>query len=136
MKALTIAQPYAELIVRGEKPIENRTWDTRYRGPLFIHAGQSREWLSPGDEQRYPGMPFGALVAVVQLVACLRLDAEWPPQYAHLKAHEHAHGPWCWVLQDVVPIVPPYRMRGFQGLWYVPPEIKRAVMLAPARGGR
>ena len=28
MKALTVCQPYAELIARGEKPIENRTWPT------------------------------------------------------------------------------------------------------------
>lgn len=34
MKALTIHQPYAELIRRGEKVIENRTWPTSYRGPL------------------------------------------------------------------------------------------------------
>jgi hypothetical protein len=38
MKILTIRQPYAQLIVTGQKPIENRTWGTRYRGPLLIHA--------------------------------------------------------------------------------------------------
>ena len=42
MKILSIRQPYAWLIVRGVKPIENRTWTTRYRGPVLIHA--SRLW--------------------------------------------------------------------------------------------
>ena len=45
MKALTICQPYPHLIMLGEKPVENRTWATSYRGPLAIHAGKSRQWL-------------------------------------------------------------------------------------------
>lgn len=40
MKALTISQPYASLIARGEKFVENRRWPTPYRGPLAIHAGK------------------------------------------------------------------------------------------------
>jgi hypothetical protein len=38
LKALTIRQPWAELILRGRKPFELRTWRTKYRGPLVIHA--------------------------------------------------------------------------------------------------
>ena len=41
MKAITISQPWAHLIVRGEKRVENRTWPTEHRGPLAIHAGKS-----------------------------------------------------------------------------------------------
>lgn len=35
MKALTIKQPWASLIVHGIKDIENRTWRTDYRGPVI-----------------------------------------------------------------------------------------------------
>src|SRR3546814_4442712 len=45
MKALTICQPYAELILLGLKRVENRSKPTRHRGPLLIHAGKSRDWL-------------------------------------------------------------------------------------------
>lgn len=38
MKAITVKQPWASLIVAGIKDIENRTWATKYRGPLLIHA--------------------------------------------------------------------------------------------------
>ena len=38
IKALTVRQPWAELILRGRKPFELRTWRTKYRGPLVIHA--------------------------------------------------------------------------------------------------
>jgi hypothetical protein len=41
MRALSIRQPWAWLIVHGFKPVENRDWATDYRGPLAIHAGKT-----------------------------------------------------------------------------------------------
>ncbi len=38
MKALSIKQPWASLIAHGIKDIENRTWATKYRGTIYIHA--------------------------------------------------------------------------------------------------
>ena len=46
MKALTIKQPWATLIALGEKKIETRSWSTKYRGPLLIHAGKSVDKLA------------------------------------------------------------------------------------------
>lgn len=40
MKCLSIKQPWAELIARGEKRLEIRSWQTNYRGPLLIHSSQ------------------------------------------------------------------------------------------------
>ncbi len=40
MKALSIRQPWASLIVLGLKDIENRTWSSRYRGPVLVHASK------------------------------------------------------------------------------------------------
>jgi len=37
-KALTVHQPYAYLVCAGIKDIENRTWNTKYRGRVYIHA--------------------------------------------------------------------------------------------------
>ena len=37
MKALSIKEPWASLIVTGKKTIELRTWRTDYRGPILIH---------------------------------------------------------------------------------------------------
>ncbi len=42
MKALTVRQPWASLIAAGVKTIETRSWSTKYRGPLAIHAGAHR----------------------------------------------------------------------------------------------
>ena len=38
MKALSIRQPWAWLIANSFKDIENRSWNTKYRGPILIHA--------------------------------------------------------------------------------------------------
>lgn len=125
MKALTICQPYAHLIAIGQKPIENRTWETTYRGPLLIHAGKSRTWLESGDQARFPTMAFGAVVAVARLEVCLYAHVvwEWPARYAHLRDHEHANGPWCWVLGDVRRLRTPIPCGGALGLWDAPADV-------------
>ena len=38
MKALTIKEPWATLIISGYKKYEFRSWKTNYRGEIFIHA--------------------------------------------------------------------------------------------------
>ena len=54
VRAITIRQPYARAIVKKGKRIENRTWSTKSRGDLFIHAA--------------PDPPRGVLVAMCRLV--------------------------------------------------------------------
>lgn len=39
MKAVSVKQPWAQLICLGVKPIENRTWATNHRGRVHIHTG-------------------------------------------------------------------------------------------------
>lgn len=40
MKALSLTQPWAWLVVHGGKDIENRTWNTKFRGEFLIHAAK------------------------------------------------------------------------------------------------
>jgi hypothetical protein len=128
MKAITICQPYPHLIMIGEKPVENRGWGTLYRGPLAIHAGKNRAWLNDGDEEKAAaaGQPlvFGAIVAVCNLVDCLRLEkinrGMYDEKYPQLKSRAHCYGPWCWVLTDVVRLAVPVQYRGQQGFFEVP----------------
>lgn len=128
MKALTICQPYAHLIVRGEKRVENREWPTSYRGPLLIHAGKSREWLEDWDEITFhnAGDPlvFGALVGIATLVDVLHIDrirrGEHDSRHPWLRQHQHTFGTWCWVLSDVRRFHQPLPWKGAQGLWDAP----------------
>lgn len=44
MKCISVHQPWAYLSAAGHRKIEVRSWDTKYRGPILIHAGLSIEW--------------------------------------------------------------------------------------------
>jgi ASCH domain len=50
-RCLSVRQPWANLNVGGIKDVENRIWNTDYRGPLLIHAGLIREYPSFTQEQ-------------------------------------------------------------------------------------
>ena len=125
MRALTICQPYAELIMRGEKRVENRTWSIDYRGALLIHAGKSRAWLESYSPLPEP-MDFGAIVGVCQLRGCIRfrplrkLDPVILEAWPWLDGHPHCEGPYCWILEDVFPFQEPVPYRGMQGIFDVP----------------
>lgn len=45
-RVLSVRRPWANLIVAGHKDVENRSWTTRYRGLLVVHAGAT--WESAG----------------------------------------------------------------------------------------
>lgn len=151
MKALTIQQPYAHLIVTpaadlpdGTHPkrVENRTWATRYRGQLLIHAGQSLAWLTPeswpGTQRskkrtdQFPDMTFGAVVGIAMLSDIFSLheieDAFEPRlkpggSLEWLKDHPHTEGPFCWALSDVRRFRTPIAYCGKQGLFNIPDEV-------------
>src|SRR5262249_36912287 len=118
MKALTVRQPWAALIISGRKRIENRTWRTSYRGPLLIHAGISRADLGAlgRADPRDADLDFGALIGVAHLVDVVPLAAvrSWP----------FAEGPWCWILRNPRPLARPIPMRGQLFLWNVNVEVK------------
>ena len=78
MKIISIRQPWASLIVQGVKPIENRTWPTRYRGPVRIHASLRADSISAAEiEQRFKvrlpsEQPLGGVVGITEIVDCVR----------------------------------------------------------------
>jgi len=57
MKALTVSEPWATLIMFAGKDVENRTWQLNYRGPLIIHAGKRME---PRDSSGWDSLAFHA----------------------------------------------------------------------------
>jgi hypothetical protein len=124
MKALTICQPFAHLIATGQKIVENRVWSTSYRGTVAIHAGKSRDWLSDGDEQRFPGMAYSAIVAIADLVYCIDVDRIGLLYAAipQLQGHIHVEGPYCWVLQNIRRLDRPVPCSA-RSLWEVPERI-------------
>ena len=52
LRAITIWQPYASLIVLGLKRFETRSWSTRWRGTLVIHSASRCDWFVRHDITR------------------------------------------------------------------------------------
>jgi hypothetical protein len=85
MKALSIKQPWASLIAHGIKDIENRTWKTKYRGKIYIHACQNLpkdHWglLNPLQYRKAmdfiidnndPVLQLGAIIGEVEIIDCV-----------------------------------------------------------------
>ena len=97
MKALSIQQPWAWLILSGYKDLENRTWQTKHRGRILIHTGQRVEpnkedleygfftaMMASGDKEvdirkRYETeMVTGALVGFASIDECIsNSESDW-----------------------------------------------------------
>lgn len=63
MKALSLRQPWAWLVVHGGKRIENRRWPTNYRGEFLIHAAKGMTENEFDDACAFVRVRFGAAVA-------------------------------------------------------------------------
>lgn len=90
MRAISIRQPWAWLIVNGHKDIENRDWSTTYRGPVLVHASKTltqkhhRELTAQLLEQFGIQIPAfdellrGGIVGQVDITGCVRTsESPW-----------------------------------------------------------
>ena len=62
MRIVSIKQPWATLIARGLKDVENRTWATRYRGPVLIHASLRPDDIAPDEIESRFGVRLARLI--------------------------------------------------------------------------
>jgi len=123
-RALSIRQPWTWAILYAGKRIENRTWYTDYRGPIFIHAGLRVDWAAVEDLRAEiaaiptprPVAHCGGLVATAVVVDCVR------PGDVRESQRDWAVGPWCFVLDDVAPLARPVSHRGALGLFALDPR--------------
>lgn len=103
MKALSVKQPWANLIACGRKTIETRTWPTSYRGRIAIVSSKR-----PAIE------PAGCAV-------CLATVADCRPMRRSDEAAaccEVYHGAYAWLVEDVEP-VEPVPLRGALGVFSI-----------------
>ena len=70
MKALTIKEPWASLIINGYKKYEFRSWKTNYRGKILIHAGKGRDNISIFNLD----YGYGEIIGEAEIIDCIKLD--------------------------------------------------------------
>lgn len=75
MKVITIKQPFATLIAEGLKEYEFRTWKTKYRGEIFIHAGKGVDKKAM-ERFKYLNFdyPSGCIIAKATITDCVYVD--------------------------------------------------------------
>ncbi|MEK8215535.1 ASCH domain-containing protein [Paenibacillus sp. FSL L8-0463] len=137
MKAITIIQPWATLIAVGEKRFETRSWATKHRGPIAIHAGKkiNKEACQQEDIQKalarhgytVDNLPTGAVVAIATMVFPHQVDED-NGSIAVLSNDESVQGDeiwfgdfslgrYAWELTNVERLQEPIPAKGQQGLW-------------------
>lgn len=102
MKALSLKQPWANLILSGEKTIETRKWGTKYRGDIVICSSKT---------PKIP--PTGVALCIVELYDVQPMKAE-DEEAACIKIFPKAHS---WFIRNIRPINPPIPVKGQLGLF-------------------
>lgn len=131
MKALSIRQPWAWLVANGHKPIENRTWKTKFRGRVLIHASKGMtndEYddalataMHAGHRSYFPPrekLERGGIVGVATIIDCVppdRLSSPW-----------HMGDQFGFQIADakVLPFIP---CKGALGFFDIPPDVAAAL---------
>lgn len=119
-KAISIKQPWAELIAHGIKDIENRTWRTRFKGRVFIHAPEredrtsklSTEQLEATDHIEEFYFKKSCIIGEVDIVDCVQNSTSiWA---------EKGNGIWHWKLANAVFYDEPIKnVKGKLGIWNI-----------------
>ncbi len=116
MKALSLKQPYAELVISGKKSIELRNWNTKFRGKSLIHASKvpdSKAMKKFGFNE----LPLGAIVGEAELIEVKKYET--PEQHKKDKDKHLADSTWGkygFVLTNVNRIEP-IEAKGMLGFW-------------------
>ena len=108
MKALSVKQPWASMIANGEKTIELRSWQTRYRGKLMICSS------------KYPDTPppVGCALAIVTLAYCKRAtQADETKACCKVRVGRD----FAWVFENIRKIIS-WPVKGRQKLFNIPYE--------------
>ena len=127
MKVLSIKEPWASLIRDGVKKIETRSWKTKYRGKLYIHASVAK--IPKNDLRRNEfvklvkdkKLGYGHIIAEAQLVDCVYMDEEFLSKIKNneteFKCGRYSLGRYAWILEDIKPLSEPIPAKGQLGIW-------------------
>ncbi len=122
MKALTIKQPWAQLIIEGYKKYEFRSWKTKYRGKILIHAGMS---LEKEMDLRFKGYnlsyTMGAIIGEAILEDCILVDEKFNEELRKIDPIVYGRSnhveTYAWKLTNIRKYEKPIEIKGQLGLW-------------------
>ncbi len=160
MKCISILQPWASLVVtkdpktgKAYKQIETRSWNTKHRGPLLIHASIGKQYRKlPTDGPLWmncplriiESMPFGAIIGMVNLVDTMNTERiilppnetkyrsiisdPWKISDQELAFGDYSADRYGWLLSDPIMFKNPIPCKGSLSIWNLPVELEGAVL--------
>lgn len=138
MKTLTILQPWASLVVKGEKKIETRSWRSHYRGELLIHSsakltianiqtGRSFNFQFCCGLGFIGDLPTSSIIGKVKLVDVVPVSDLWESLSKKERSFgDYTSGRYGWLFEDFEEFQAPIKTKGRLGIWdYYPGAGKR-----------
>jgi len=139
MKAITLWQPWAQLVAIGEKTVETRSWPTKYRGEIAIHAAKNLPSKSTYNHLRslstkadgspsvlgpFQDLPKGCIVAIAELHDVQPTPMKFEPYMLQWLStpREYAYGNfspgrYMWFLKNIKGLDKPIPAKGYQRIW-------------------
>lgn len=144
MRAISLWQPWATLLVCGRKTIETRHWPTNYRGPLLIHA--AKRWTlnqriictsAPvymalldsgysGAQFANTSLPLGKIIGIVEVTSCYNVNEGKDLLRRHFADNknepyfgDYSDGRFAWLTKNQNELEEPFEEKGRQGFWDV-----------------
>ena len=130
MKVLTLTEPWATLMMLGEKNIETRSWRTHHRGLLAIHAAKTmpnyaREFCAHPEvvaaflrQEKQPRCRPGMILCVRDLIACVPTTEIRCLPTREQYFGDYSPGRWAWIFSSAIQIIsPPVQTKGALRLW-------------------
>ena len=122
MKVLTVKEPWASLIINGYKMYEFRSWKTKYRGKILIHAGMT---LEKDMAERFSSYNLnyykGEIIGEATLVDCILVDEEFNKKLRDINPLVYGRSnhveTYAWKLENVIKYDKPILIKGKLGLW-------------------
>lgn len=143
---ISLLQPFASLVVMGAKKIETRSWNTEFRGELYIHAGLGKGY---GPEKlscrelcykepfkdfingglAYDKLPFGKIIGKVNMLGTFAMndcmfvsgvtkgETTWSFTNEELAFGNFICDWHGWLLSNPVQFAYPIQAKGKQGFW-------------------
>ncbi|MDX8437775.1 MULTISPECIES: ASCH domain-containing protein [Mesorhizobium] len=122
--AVSIQQPWAELILQGKKSIEVRSWNPTYRGPVWLHTGLK---VNEELDQQFglSGLYRGGFVGRFQLANIIRFDVD---RWSMWRSRHLVEGPmigelYGWMIREPIRMRP-IPSKGKLGLFHPEPEVQ------------
>lgn len=143
-KVVSILEPWASLIKEKVKYIETRSWSTKYRGELYIHASRKTVSAQIATEHKIAKQAktnydvllnllhdtdfnYGCIIAKCKLVDCIYMTEEFiekvKKNHNEYVSGVYNVGRYAWILEDIE-VITPIPAKGQLGIWeYTPAQI-------------